>query len=78
MAMQAITASFANAGTGWELRFPSLFNGRRGYAFPCDAQGCVDMDHLSESARQNYLYARAMMGRETGWPSVSACSLRLA
>ena len=60
---------------GWELRFPALFAGRRGYAFPCDAQGCVDMDHLSETALQNYLYARAMMGRETGWPTVLRCSL---
>lgn len=55
---------------GWELRFEPLFAGHRGYAFPCDAQGQVDMDSLSEKALQNYLYARAMMGRETAWPRV--------
>lgn len=55
---------------GWELRFEPLFAGRRGYVFPCDAQGCVDMNRLSERALQNYLYARAMMGRETAWPRV--------
>lgn len=55
---------------GWELRFEPLFAGRRGYVFPCDAQGQVDMNDLSERARQNYLYARAMMGRETAWPQV--------
>ncbi|HSV61287.1 MAG TPA: hypothetical protein VLJ19_20555 [Variovorax sp.] len=56
--------------TGWELRFESLYSGRRGYAFPCDAMGQVDMDSLSERALQNYLYARAMMGLEVAWPSV--------
>ena len=61
--------------TGWELRFESLYSGQRGYAFPCDAQGQVDMDHLSERALQNYLYARAMMGREVAWPSVRPSSL---
>lgn len=28
------------------------------------------MDKLSDKALQNYLYARAMMGRETAWPRV--------
>ncbi|SFM62497.1 hypothetical protein [Variovorax sp. OV329] len=60
------------ASGGWELRFDPLFTGRRGYAFPCDAQGQVDMDGLSERALQNYLYARAMMGRETSWPRVQS------
>lgn len=55
---------------GWELRFEPLFAGRRGFVFPCDAQGQVDMNRLSERALQNYLYARAMMGRETAWPRV--------
>ena len=56
--------------TGWQLRFESLYSGRRGYAFPCDATGQVDMDRLSERALHNYLYARAVMGREVAWPSV--------
>ncbi|MBS0454461.1 MAG: hypothetical protein JSS14_24460 [Proteobacteria bacterium] len=55
---------------GWELRFEPLFAGHRGFVFPCDAQGQVDMNSLSEKALQNYLYARAMMGRETAWPRV--------
>ena len=64
------------AEPAWELRFPALFTSRRSYAFPCDAHGHVDLDRLSESARRSYLYARAMMGRETGWPSVRRCARR--
>ena len=58
------------ATASWELRFEPLFAGHRGYVFPCDSQGQVDMDRLSARALQNYLYARAMMGRETAWPRV--------
>lgn len=55
----------------FRLCFRSLFDGR-GYAFPCDAQGKVDLDGLSEEARNNYLYARAMVGRELAVPAVEA------
>jgi hypothetical protein len=54
----------------YQLRFQSLFDPGRGFAFPCDQQGHVDMDALSERARNNYLYARAMIGREVATPSV--------
>jgi hypothetical protein len=64
------TSSTVTAAPRWELRFEPLFCGHRGYVFPCDAQGHVDLDGLSERALQNYLYARAMMGRETAWPRV--------
>ena len=59
-----------NASSEFQLRFQSLFDPGRGYAFPCDAQGHVDLDKLSERARNNYLYARAMIGREVGTPAV--------
>jgi hypothetical protein len=54
----------------FQLRFQSLFDPGRGFAFPCDEQGHVDMDALTERARNNYLYARAMIGREVATPSV--------
>jgi hypothetical protein len=57
-------------GNAYELRFCSLFDEGRAYAFPCDAAGHVDMDALSERARVNYLYARAVVGREVSLPSV--------
>jgi hypothetical protein len=54
----------------YELRFSSLFNDGRGYSFPCDATGCVDIDRLSERERSNYLFARAVIGREFALPSI--------
>lgn len=58
------------ASTGYELLFRPLAAAHRGYVFPCDAIGHVDMDALSERARDNYLYARAVMGMEVQWPDV--------
>lgn len=55
----------------FELRYSSLNVQGRGYAFPCDAEGHVDLDRLSERARENYLYARAMVGFELLSPQVS-------
>jgi hypothetical protein len=54
----------------WELRFESLFQQGRALAFPCDARGRVELDALSDRARQNYLYARAVVGREFATPAV--------
>jgi hypothetical protein len=54
----------------YELHFQSLADSGRCYAFPCDPEGRVDLDRLSDRARNNYLYARAMMGRETTVPRV--------
>jgi hypothetical protein len=59
-----------------ELRFESLFVGARGMAFPCDTKGRVDLDALSERARHNYFYARALMGREFAFPVVRSCELQ--
>ncbi len=55
-----------------QLRFRSLFDQGRGFAFPCDASGQVDLDAMSEPARNNYFYARAMVGRELAVPAVEA------
>ncbi len=59
----------------FQLCFRSLFDPGRGYAFPCDGAGRVDLDGLSEEARNNYLYARAMIGRELSVPEVEAVDL---
>ena len=56
--------------SGFELRFQPLFDNGRALAFPCDAAGHVDMDALSERALEDYLYARAVMGREFSMPAV--------
>jgi hypothetical protein len=54
----------------FRLRFHSLFQPGRGFAFPCDLEGRVELDQLSEMERINYLYARAMVGRELACPQV--------
>ena len=59
----------------YELRFRSLFDEGRAYAFPCDAEGHVDMDALSERALENYLYARTVIGREVAMPAVQLSAL---
>ena len=46
--------------TQFELRFQSLFDNGRGFSFPCNPKGQVDLDRLSERARNNYFYARAV------------------
>ncbi|HSV48419.1 MAG TPA: hypothetical protein VLJ58_21700 [Ramlibacter sp.] len=59
----------------FHLCFQSLFHSGRGYAFPCDPQGRVDLDQLSERMRTNYLFARAMVGRELAVPAVETLAL---
>jgi hypothetical protein len=59
----------------FRLCFRSLFQQGRGFAFPCDRGGQVDLDHMSERARNNYFYARAMVGRELGVPAVESGGL---
>ena len=69
--MTTATASYQNHAT-FELRFRSLFDEGRGYSFPCDATGRVDLDALSERARNNYFFAHSVMGRDFATPAVLA------
>jgi len=54
------------------IRFGNLFDAGRALAFPCDERGGVDLDTLSEQARANYLFARAMVGRDFSPPRLLA------
>lgn len=54
----------------FELRFDALFQEGRALAFPCDAHGRVDLDALTDRARSNYLFARAVVGRDYACPAV--------
>ena len=56
----------------YELRFQWLSNTGRAYVFPCDADGNVNIDALSNNARMNYLHARTAVGRDLSCPSVIA------
>ena len=64
----------SHSGAAFELRFTSLFNEGRALAFPCDAAGHVDLDGLSERARNNYFRARTVIGREYTCPAVYPCA----
>lgn len=64
------------SSTSFQLCFRSLFDSGRGYAFPCDPKGHVDLDQMSERARNNYFYARAMIGKELAYPAVELAALQ--
>ena len=59
----------------YELRFQSLFHSGRGFSFPCDSEGHVNLDGLGERTRESYLYARAVVGRELTAPAVQPSAL---
>ena len=56
------------AGNDYSLWFESLYDWGRSFAFPCNAQGEVNLDALNNRLRANYLYARALVGRDYSTP----------
>ena len=56
----------------FELRFVPLRDDAAACAFPCDHQGRVQLDALSERARTDYLFARAVVGFHYARPVVAA------
>lgn len=64
------TATHLSPSTSFELRFQSLFNEGRGLAFPCDDLGEVDINALPDRARNNYFFARTLVGREFAAPKL--------
>jgi hypothetical protein len=70
------TTSMQTPGNApYELRFRSLFKPGRGYSFPCDAAGRVDLDALSDGERNSYFYARTFIGKEFAMPCVQLSDL---
>ena len=66
-----MTSTHATTSSSYfEIRFDSLFNEGRGLVFPCNENGQVDIDALSERSRSNYFFARGMLGREYAIPRV--------
>jgi hypothetical protein len=57
-------------GAEFEITFCSLFHEGRSLRFPCNSQGVVDLDALSEAAKKNYLFARTLIGKEFASPKV--------
>jgi hypothetical protein len=58
-----------------QLRFCSLVAQESDFVFPCDAQGRVDLDALSDPVRNDYFFARAMIGRGVAAPRVECAGL---
>ena len=54
-----------------EIHYQSLFDGGSSLCFPCDIDGHVPLDSLSERGLINYLYARAVVGKEYAFPLVT-------
>jgi hypothetical protein len=71
MSRQHLVSIAARRHEGAELRFMSRSIRGRSLAFPCDAAGRVDIDALNDRERNNYLFARALMGRDYAFPVVA-------
>lgn len=54
----------------FELRFQPLRWQDSGFCFPCDSNGHVNLDEVGERARNNYFFARALVGRDYAAPEV--------
>jgi hypothetical protein len=67
-----LQTSSTQTASGFEIRFQSLFREGRALSFPCDREGHVDLDAVSERARNNYFFARSAIGREYAMPVVQA------
>jgi hypothetical protein len=74
IAATARNTSMSDAATHYALTFESLSGDGLAYAFPCDAKGHVDLDALDERSRNDYLFARGLVGRTFAAPAVHACN----
>ena len=68
--MSNLSSTPLTASQRFELRFESFARARPALAFPCDADGLVNMDSMSPRARNNYLGARALLGHDYAYPVV--------
>ena len=75
MSQPAHEAASSLLSARYEIRFQSLYDSGRGLSFPCDAQGRVGEEHLSERARLAYQRARSLVGREYATPAVQLSDL---
>jgi hypothetical protein len=63
--MSASIVLQTNEGS-YELRFRDVLSLEGALAFPCDAEGHVNIDGLSERERNSYFYARAVSVHASG------------
>ena len=65
-----MSPSALHPGNQFQLWFRPLSEAMRERAFPCDASGTVDLDSLHGADRLDYLFARTLIGRDFGRPTV--------
>ena len=63
-------ATEVDVNCSYIIKFQSLWSAGKSLVFPCDREGHVPLDELTDRARENYLYARAVVGREFAFPTV--------
>lgn len=68
------TVESRRVGQSHELCFRFLHENGKAMAFPCTATGDADMDSLSDQARCNSPFARAVVGRQFAWPAVQVAT----
>jgi hypothetical protein len=76
-ALESIVVALAPV-SHYELHYARLLGVGRSFVFPCDAAGNVEVDSLSERARENYIFARSAVGVEMSLPTVRAAPLHLS
>jgi hypothetical protein len=54
----------------FEIRYACLAREHEDLCFPCDCCGHVELDALSPQDAENYLFARAMVGRDYALPAI--------
>ena len=62
--------TMSGSNSAFELRFRHLYKPGRAFAFPCDAEGTVDLGGMSERCRNSYFYVRTGVGSEVDVPRV--------
>ena len=50
-----------------------FFDAQAPLSFPCDAEGCVDLDGLCDRKRCDYLFAHTLIGKNFTMPVIRAC-----
>lgn len=66
-----IADSLATRDVQFELRFGSLFDPGRAFAFPCDASGHVRLDRLPQRQQQSFQRVLQLVGREFASPVIA-------
>lgn len=63
------------ASPGFRLVYRSISGSLAEHGFPCNPRGEVDLDLLDDRSRNNYFFARAMVGRAMKPPMVVRAGL---